>query len=65
MNRCPRCKSDDVKEVDYMGSIMLVCGNCGYDERQTYDVFPESKTSQKAKKEFSPYKSGGRLRIKK
>ena len=42
-----------------MGVSCLVCNSCGYDERETYDVYPENKQSQKAKGEFSPYRAGG------
>ena len=39
-----------------------MCNDCGYDEHETYDVYPEDKKSQKAKKKFSPYKRGGSFR---
>jgi len=63
MKRCPKCLSDDIKEIDYMGTKMILCRNCGYDERDMHDVFAEGRVNQKAKKEFSPYKTGGKNRI--
>lgn len=61
-DHCPRCSSEDIKFASYLGKQFLVCNKCQYDERELYDVFPEERTSQKAKKEFSPYKSGGAKR---
>ena len=43
----------------------IKCNNCGFDERVVYDVYPEQKTSQKAKGNYSPYKAGGSGRARK
>ena len=64
-NKCPKCKSSNVKIVDYMDIKCIVCKNCGYDETKQYDVYPEEKTSQKEKGRYSPYKAGGFGRAKK
>ncbi len=60
--RCPRCLSEKIKEVVYLNSTFIVCNSCKYDERESCDVYPEERTSQKAKKEFSPYQTGGAKR---
>jgi len=57
--RCPKCSSEKAKKVDYRGIKCVVCNDCGFDERDIYDQFPDKKKSQKAKGNFSPYKSGG------
>jgi len=62
--RCPKCGSDKVKLVDYVGARCIVCSNCGYDETTVYDVYPSQKTSQKQKGRFTPYKVGGGKRVK-
>jgi DNA-directed RNA polymerase subunit M/transcription elongation factor TFIIS len=59
---CPRCGSADVKSVDYLNITCVVCGSCGYDERQEYDVVAEFKPSSKVKGSFTPYKAGGAKR---
>lgn len=64
-NKCSKCMSINVKLVEYMGSKFVLCNDCGYDQRDQFDVYPEDKVSQKAKKEFNPYKSGGYFRIMK
>jgi len=63
--RCPRCGSFNVKIVNYQGLPMLICLNCGYDESISYDEFPVTRSSQKAKGQFSPYKAGGGRRASK
>lgn len=65
MQKCPKCGSKEIKKEDYMGVSCIKCPNCGYDEASQYDVYPEEKTSQKAKESFTPYKSGGGKRTKK
>jgi hypothetical protein len=65
MKTCPRCKSDNVKVVDYMDFQCIICSDCGFDERETYEVYPEQKTSQKEKGRYTPYKQGGSFRNKK
>ncbi len=64
-NKCPKCKLDKINIIDYMGVKCIICSNCGFDETERYEVFPEEKKSQKAKGRYTPYKSGGFGRIKK
>ena len=60
--RCPRCKSTNIKIVKYMEIDCILCNDCGYDERESYEVYPSEKKSQKEKSHFSPYKTGGSKR---
>ena len=60
--KCPKCNSDKAIQVDYQGIKCTVCKECGFDERDIYDQFPDNKKSQKAKGSFSPYKTGGKDR---
>ncbi len=63
--KCPKCSSGNVKIIDYLGAKCIVCNDCGFDETKQYEVFPEDKTSQKAKGSYMPYKTGGFGRGKK
>ncbi len=65
MNRCPECGSKNIKHYNYLGSKVIKCSNCGFDEATIYEVYPEQKTSQKAKGRYTPYKVGGKQRIRK
>ena len=65
IKNCPKCSSNNVKIINYMGVKCIVCNNCGFDESKQYDVFPEEKKSQKAKGQYTPYKVGGFRRVKK
>lgn len=56
---CPKCYSDNIKTVDYLGIKCIICENCGFDQTRQYEVYPEQKTSQKEKARHSPYKAGG------
>ncbi len=63
MKECPKCGSGNVKVVKVGSSEFLVCENCGYDESEhVLEVYPEEKSSQKAKSRHSPYKAGGSQR---
>ena len=62
---CPKCKSDKIKIISYIGVKCIVCNNCGFDESSQYEVFGEEKKSQKAKGNYAPYKSGGYQRSRK
>ncbi len=62
---CKRCNSTSIKIVNYLGIKCQVCNDCGYDEREAYEVFPEERSSQKAKGSYSPYKTGGPKRTQK
>ena len=63
-NKCPQCKSNNVKIINYIGVKCVVCGNCGFDESKQYEVFPEEKKSQKVKGRYNIYKVGGPKRTK-
>ena len=63
--KCPKCKLNNIKLIDYLGVKCIICRNCGYDESKQYDVFPENKVSQKEKGRYSPYKTGGFKRNRK
>ena len=63
-NVCPTCYSENIKIVNHMGIDCIVCNNCSFDERNYYEVYPEQRTSQKAKGSFNPYKVGGKGRAK-
>jgi len=65
MNKCPKCGSKDTKLVDYLGAKIVKCNNCGFDESSVYEVYPEQKTSQKAKGRYNIYKTGGSQRARK
>jgi len=55
---CPICSSNNVVVEKYMGSMCIVCRDCGYDEKEDLDSSATFKTNQKAKAENNPYKSG-------
>ena len=61
---CPKCNSNKIKIIRYMGINCIVCDNCGFDETESYEVFPEEKKSQVEKGRYSPYKAGGHRRSK-
>lgn len=62
---CPKCESNNIKLIQYLGVNCIMCKNCGYDESKQYEVFPEDKVSQKEKGRYSPYKAGGFKRTRK
>ncbi len=62
--KCPKCKSSNIKIIDYLEVKCIICNNCGFDEGKEYEVYPEEKTSQKEKGRFTPYKAGGFRRAK-
>ena len=64
MSKCPKCGSANVKIYNYLGVKAIKCNNCGFDEREVYEVFPEENKSQKAKGEYSVYKTGGSQRTR-
>ena len=63
--RCPKCNSNKIKIIKYMGVECIICNNCGFDESSQYEVFPEEKKSQRAKGKYTVYKAGGFGRTKK
>lgn len=62
---CPKCKSKQIRFVDYLGIRCIVCTKCGYDERDIYEDELGEKTSQKARGRYTPYKTGGSRRSQK
>ena len=62
MNKCPKCGSKNVKFYSYLNIRAIKCSNCGFDEGNVYEVFPEQKASQKAKGRYNVYKRGGSRR---
>lgn len=65
MEKCPKCGSSGIKIIDYMGVKCIICKDCGFDQTKDYEVYPEQKTSQKAKAGYTPYKTGGHKRTRK
>jgi len=63
--KCPRCRSKDVKITKYRGTKAIICRSCDFDERDELDTTPSIRTDQKAKRRFSPYKTGGSRRTEK
>src|SRR3990167_7596434 len=47
--KCPKCDSEKIKIIIYLGIKCIKCGNCGYDESAQLEVYPSQKSSQKAK----------------
>ena len=58
MNKCPRCDSEKIRIVNYMGTNVRICKDCGYDEREELDTVPEERNTQREKRKFTPYRSG-------
>jgi len=63
--KCHKCGSKKIKLYNYLDGKMIKCNNCGFDESSIYDVFPEQRTSQKAKGSYNIYKKGGSKRTRK
>ena len=62
---CPRCKSQNVELGDYLGVRCVKCRECGYDECQQYEIYPDQNVSQREKGRFTPYRTGGGSRVRK
>ena len=62
MRKCPKCGSKNIKLYNYLGAKVVKCSSCGFDESSVYEVYPEQKTSQKAKGKYAVYKTGGSRR---
>lgn len=65
MGKCPKCGSGKIKLKNYLGIRAIKCSNCGFDESNIYEVYPEQKASQKAKGGYAVYKKGGSQRTRK
>ena len=63
--KCPKCKSENIKLIDYLGTEIIKCNDCGFDESKQLDVFPEQRETQREKKRYTLYKSGGKGRTRK
>lgn len=63
--KCPKCKSENIKLVDYLSIKAVKCNDCGFDETNEYEVFPEQRETQREKTKFTPYKKGGKARTRK
>lgn len=55
---CRKCGSENVEIVSYQGTDCIVCHECGYDEREEFEVFLEERKNS-GKGRYSPYKTGG------
>ncbi|MBR9691598.1 hypothetical protein GOV06_02330 [Candidatus Woesearchaeota archaeon] len=64
MKKCAKCGSTNIKSVEFMGSKVYYCKDCGYDERDALSVVPEQRTSQREKTRHSPYRTGGGKRTR-
>ncbi|MBS3126677.1 hypothetical protein J4228_00770 [Candidatus Woesearchaeota archaeon] len=62
---CPECKSTHVTPIEDDGIEYIQCKACGFDELTGDEVFPEQTTSQREKGKYSPYKTGGKERVRK
>ena len=65
IKNCPKCGSEDTEEVEYLDTKLILCYKCHFDERDEYDIVSEGRSSQKAKREYNVYKTGGSKRSKK
>ncbi len=61
--KCPQCGSSKV--IEHKNYIKFItCNNCGYNELEE-DTNLGQRTSQREKGRFSPYKTGGKGRVRK
>ena len=65
MKKCPKCGSYNIEPYLYQTAEVIKCNGCGYDEGGDLEQFPAEKTSQKAKGNYSVYKTGGSRRARK
>jgi transcription initiation factor TFIIIB Brf1 subunit/transcription initiation factor TFIIB len=65
MKKCPKCGSENIKLVDYAGAKVIVCKKCGYDETEELAITPSQRETQREKRKYSPYRTGGKSRIRK
>lgn len=63
--KCPQCGCTEIKIILDNSLEFIQCSKCGYDELEADEALPETRTSQKEKGRYSPYKTGGRRRSRK
>lgn len=61
---CPKCKSPVVITLEHEGITYLQCRICHYDELEE-DLADQSRSSQREKGKYTPYKKGGKGRVRK
>ena len=59
---CPRCHSNNIRIVNYLGVHAVVCNACGFDETAELEELPESRSATKTR---GPYRVGGARRTQK
>lgn len=64
MPLCPKCKSHVVITLEHEGVTYLQCRICHYDELEQ-DLEDQGRVSQREKGQYSPYKQGGKARVRK
>ena len=62
MPKCPKCSSHDIELYMYQLVEVIKCNSCGFDEGSAFDETHGQKKSQKAKGDYSVYKTGGSRR---
>ena len=55
--KCPKCGSTNIKFKNYLGIESIKCNNCGFDETELYEVFPEQRETQREKAKFLQFQS--------
>ena len=65
MKKCPKCGSYDIEPYMYQLVEVMKCNLCGFDEGSAFDEPHGRKKSQKAKGNYSVYKTGGSARTRK
>ena len=64
-HHCPKCEETDVNIVEHMDVECVVCKTCGFDERDELEMASTERSSQKEKRLYSKYKTGGADRAQK
>ncbi|MBI2655083.1 hypothetical protein HYX06_01525 [Candidatus Woesearchaeota archaeon] len=65
MRKCPKCGSFNVEPYMYQSAEVIKCNDCDFDEGAEFEQYSAEKTSQKAKGEYTPYKTSGSQRTRK
>jgi len=61
---CPKCGSHVVISLEHEGVTYLQCRICHYDELEE-DLADQGRSSQREKGKYTPYKIGGKGRVRK